>query len=127
MPELVVYSDANGYDVQTYIQLYNLAGFMMQIEVEYIHKVIWGAKKPVMTIKSMAAGRLSPFVGLTFSWHTLRPCDMVTVGCLSPQEAAEDIEISMAALENRPPDLEGRSSPAKSEIMKRLSKPPVFQ
>ncbi len=118
MPELVVYSDANGYDVQTYIQIYNCMGFLMQVEVEYIHKIIWNAKKPVMTIKPMAAGRVSPFVGLTFVWHTIRPCDMVTVGCFTPEEAVEDIEISLAALENRPPDLEGRSSPNKTAIMK---------
>jgi len=43
---------------------------------------------------------------------------MVTVGCLTPEEAAEDIEISMAALEGRPPDMEGRSSPNKTVIMK---------
>lgn len=118
MPELVIYSDMNEYDVETYIQIFNCMGFLMQVEVEYIHKVIWNAKKPVMTIKPMAAGRVSPFVGLTFSWHTIRPCDMVTVGCLTPEEAAEDIEISMAALEHRPPNLEGRSSPNKTEIMK---------
>lgn len=118
MPELIVYSDQNGYDVETYIQIYNCMGFLMQVEIEYIHKVIWGAKKPVMTIKPMAAGRVSPFVGLTFNWHTLRPCDMVTVGCLTPEEAAEDIEISMAAFENRPPMLEGRNSPNKTSIMK---------
>lgn len=118
MPELIIYSDLNEYDVQTYIQIFNCMGFLMQVEVEYIHKVIWDAKKPVMTIKPMAAGRVSPFVGLTFSWHTIRPCDMVTVGCLTPEEAAEDIEISMAALEGRPPMLEGRSSPNKTEIMK---------
>lgn len=118
MPEVVVYSDLNNYDVETYIQIYNCMGFLMQIEIEYIHKVIWNAKKPVMTIKPMAAGRVSPFVGLTFVWHTIRPCDMVTVGCLTPYEAEEDIEISFAALENRPPDLEGRGSPVKTEIMK---------
>lgn len=118
MPELVVYSDLNEYDVKTYIQIYNCMGFLMQVEVEYIHKVIWSAKKPVMTIKPMAAGRVSPFVGLTFSWHTIRPCDMVTVGCFTPEEAAEDIEISLAAMENRPPRLEGRNSPKKTEIMK---------
>lgn len=118
MPELVIYSDLNEYDVETYIQIYNCMGFLMQIEVEYIHKIIWEAKKPVITIKPMAAGRVSPFVGLTFSWHTIRPCDMVTVGCLTPEEAAEDIEISLAALESRPPNLEGRSSPNKTEIMK---------
>lgn len=117
MPELIVYSDLNGYDVQTYVQIFNCVGFLMQVEVEYIHKVIWNAKKPVMTIKPMAAGRVSPFVGLTFSWSTIRPCDMVTVGCLTPEEAAEDIEISLAAIDHRPPNLEGRSSPNKTAIM----------
>ena len=115
MPELIVYSDENEYDIQTYIQLYNCMGFLMQVEIEYINKVIWNAKKPVMTIKPMAAGRCSPFVGLTFSFATLRPCDMVTVGCLTPEEAAEDIEIGMAAIERRQPDLEGRSSPARAD------------
>jgi len=118
MPELIIYSDLNEYDVETYIQIYNCMGFLMQVEVEYIHKVIWNAKKPVMTIKPMAAGRVSPFVGLTFSWNTIRPCDMVTVGCFTPEEADEDIEISLAALERRPPMLEGRNSPNKTEIMK---------
>ena len=118
MPELVLYSDANGYDVETYIQLYNCLGFLMQIEIETINKIIWEAKKPVMTIKSMAAGRVTPFVGLNFSWATLRPCDMVTVGCMTPKEAEEVIEISLAAFEGRRPDLEGRSSPANSSLTK---------
>jgi hypothetical protein len=118
MPELVVYSDLNGYDVESYIQIYNCMGFMMQIEIESVHSVIWNAKKPVMTIKPMAAGRCSPFVGLNFSWATIRPCDMVTVGCMTPREAEEDIEFSLAALERRAPDLEGRASPKKTEIMK---------
>ena len=117
MPELIVYSDMNEYDVETYIQIYNCAGFLMQVEIEYIHKVIWSAKKPVMTIKAMAAGRVSPFVGLTFSYATLRPCDMVTVGCHTVDEVHEDIEITLAAMERRQPDLEGRSSPKKSDIM----------
>ena len=117
MPELIVYSDLNEYDVETYIQIYNCQGFLMQVEIEYIHNVIWNAEKPVMTIKPMAAGRVTPFVGLTFSWNTIRPSDMVTVGCTTPWEVAEDVEISLAALENRPPDLEGRGSPKKTEIM----------
>ncbi len=118
MPELIVYSDQNGYDVETYIQIYNCMGFMMQVEIEYINKVIWDAKKPVMTIKSMAAGRCSPYVGLTFSYNTIRPCDMVTVGAMTAEEVHEDVEISLAAIEHRRPDLEGRSSPNKTEIMK---------
>jgi hypothetical protein len=119
MPEMVVFSDQNGYDVETYIQIYNCMGFLMQVEVENVHSIIWNAKKPVMTIKPMAAGRTSPFVGITFSFNTIRPCDMVTVGCLTPREAREDVEIGLAALERRPPDLGGRDSPSATPILKK--------
>ena len=114
MPEVLLYADQNGYDVETYIQIYNCMGFLMQIEIEYVNKIIWKARHPVMTIKSMAAGRCSPFVGLNFSWATLRDCDMVTVGAFDAREAEEDIEISLAALEHRQANLAGRNSPNKS-------------
>ena len=117
MPELILYSDYNEYDVQTYIQIFNCMGFLMQIEIESIIQIIHNAKKPVMTIKPMAAGRVSPYVGLTFNWNVLRPCDMITVGCKTFYEAHEDIEISFAAFEKRLPDLEGRSSPNKTAAM----------
>ncbi|MBR2822534.1 MAG: hypothetical protein IKE24_02475 [Clostridia bacterium] len=111
MPELITYSDENGYDVETYIQIYNCMGFMMQVEIETVASIIHHAKKPVMTIKPMAAGRVTPFVGLNFTWNTIRSCDMVTVGCTNPEEAAEDIEISRAALERRFPEIGKRASP----------------
>lgn len=117
MPELILYSDQNEYDVQTYIQIYNCLGFMMQIEVEGVNSVIWKAKKPVMTIKSMAAGRCTPFVGLSFSFSTLRPCDMVTLGAFTPTEVHEDVEIAMATIEHRHPMLGKRSSPAPSPVL----------
>lgn len=119
MPEVIIYSDQNNYDVETYIQIYNCMGFLMQVEIEYINKVIWNAKKPVMTIKPMAAGRCTPFVGLNFSWATIRECDMITIGCFTPEEVVEDIEISRAALEKRVPDLAGRASPKKTSIMQK--------
>ena len=115
MPELIVYSDQNGYDVETYIQIFNCMGFLMQVEIETVASIIQNAKKPVMTIKSMAAGRCSPYVGLTFSWNAIREKDMVTVGAFDPQEAEEDIEISLAAIEHRFPDLEKRSSPNQNQ------------
>jgi len=117
MPELIIYSDEQGYDVETYIQIYNCMGFMMQVEIEYVNSVIWKAKKPVMTIKPMAAGRTTPFVGLSFAYATIRDQDMVTVGCLTPDEAAEDIEIGFAALDRRPPDIAGRASPNKTAAL----------
>jgi len=118
MPELIIYSDANNYDVETYIQIFNCMGFLMQIEVESVYRTIRAAKKPVMTIKPMAAGRCTPFVGLSFNFAVLRDIDMVTCGCLTPDEVHEDAEIARAAIERRQPVLQGRSSPAKTEIIK---------
>ena len=111
MPEIIMYSDENDYDIETYIQIYNCLGFLMQVEVETVAAIIHNAKKPVMTIKPMAAGRTTPYIGLNFSWATIRECDMVTVGCFDKHEADEVIEISRAALEGRFPDLEKRQSP----------------
>lgn len=111
MPEVLLYSDENEYDVETYIQLYNCMGFLMQVEVETIAQIIHNSKKPVMTIKPMAAGRTTPFVGLNFSWNTIRERDMVTVGCTNVEEALEDIEYSRAAIERRLPEIGKRTSP----------------
>ena len=116
MPEVLAYADQNDYDVETYIQIYNCMGFLMQIEVEWIHKLITNAKKPVMTIKPMAAGRVTPFVGLNFVWNTIRDQDMVTVGTMTPAEAAEVIELSLAILERRSPNIGVRSSPSKYTV-----------
>ena len=117
MPEIILYSDQNGYDVETYIQLFNCLGFLMQIEVETVARIIHDAKKPVMTIKPMAAGRVTPYVGLTFAFNAIRPIDMVTVGAFTPAEVVEDIEIARAALEHRFPNIEKRSSPAAAQSL----------
>jgi len=103
MPELIIYADKNGYDVETYIQLYNCTGYLMQVEVETVAAIINSAKKPVMTIKSMSAGRCTPYIGLNFVWNTIRKQDMVTLGCFSKEDVHEDVEISFAALERRCP------------------------
>ena len=99
MPESIPYADENGLDVGTYIQIYNAAGFLMQVEVDWVHRIIWKARKPVITIKPLAAGRLHPLVGLAFSWATLRQQDMVCIGCFTPDEAREVIDISMSQFE----------------------------
>ena len=117
MPELITYSDKNGYDVETYIQIFNCMGFLMQVEIESVARIIHNAKKPVMTIKPMAAGRCTPYVGLTFNWNAIRDCDMITVGAGSELEVEEDVEISLAALGHRFPRLGARNSPAKQEVL----------
>ena len=116
MPESIIYADETNADVETYISIYNSMGFLMQVEVDWIHRVIQEAKKPVMTIKPMAAGQLRPFQGLTFVWNTLRPQDMVTVGTMTPKEAAEVIEISMGILENRQAQVTLQETRSKSSV-----------
>jgi hypothetical protein len=101
MPESIIYADEKDIDVATYISIYNSMGFLMQIEVDWVAQIIRNARRPVMTIKPMAAGQLRPFQGLSFAWTTLRECDMVTVGTMTPDEAKECIEISLSVLERR--------------------------
>jgi hypothetical protein len=104
MPETVIYADKMNADVETYIQLYNSAGFLMQVEADWVMRVIREAKKPVMTIKPLAAGRILPVVGLSFVWNTIRDRDMVTIGTTTPDEAREVIELSLDLLNRRLPE-----------------------
>ena len=106
LPETVVIADRTGADVETYIQIYNAAGFLMPVEADWAMRVIREAKKPVMTIKPLAAGKLLPVVGLAFAWNTIRDQDMVTVGTTTPDEAREVIDLSLDLLARRLPDQE---------------------
>jgi len=103
LPQSISFTDAHDYDVAAYIQIYNAAGFLMPVEVDWVMRVIKNAKRPVMTIKAMAAGKLLPAVGLAFSWSTIREQDMVAVGTTTPDEAREVIEISFDILSQRLP------------------------
>ena len=116
IPQSVIFADNNGYDVAAYIQIYNAAGFLMQIEADWIMRLIKNAKKPVMTIKPMAAGKLLPAVGLAFSWSTIRDQDMVTVGTTTPDEAKELIEISFDLLSRRLPGNELQKTRSKKVL-----------
>ncbi len=116
MPETPIIADETGADVETYIQLYNAIGFLMQVEVDWVMRVIKNAKKPVMTIKPMAAGRLLPPVGLAFAWNTIRDRDLVTVGTTTPDEARECIDLSLDFLERRMPDNELQRTRSKKSI-----------
>jgi hypothetical protein len=116
MPESVIYADKAGIDVETYIQIYNAAGFLMQVEADWIMRVINNAQRPVMTIKPLAAGKLLPVVGLAFVWSTIRDQDMVTIGTTTPAEAREVVEISLQLLERRVPDNELQRTRSKQSL-----------
>lgn len=116
MPETPAYADATGLDVATYVQIYNAAGFLMQIEIDWVQRMIWEARKPVVTIKPLAAGRLPPLVGLAFSWSTIRDRDMVCIGTSSPHEAHEVVELSLSILEHRAPRVELQKTRSKESL-----------
>lgn len=101
VPETVVFADETGLDVEAYIQPFNLMGYLMQLEVDWVGRIIQNAKKPVMTIKTMAAGQIRPYQALTFTWNAIREQDMVTVGTMAPEEAHELIDLSLEILDHR--------------------------
>jgi hypothetical protein len=117
MPESIAIADKTGIDVETYIQLYNAAGFLMQVEADWVMRMIRNAKKPVMTIKPLAAGRLLPPVGLAFVWNTIRECDMVTIGTTTPDEAREVIDLSLDFLAKRIPENELQKTRSKNTLL----------
>jgi len=116
MPETVIYADKMAADVETYIQLYNSAGFLMQVEADWVMRIIREAKKPVMTIKPLAAGRILPVVGLAFVWSTIRNQDMVTIGTTTPDEAREVIELSLDLLNRRLPENQLQETRSKKSL-----------
>ena len=116
MPESVVYADRQEADIETYIQIYNAAGFLMQVEVDWVMRIIQKAEKPVMTIKPLAAGRLMPIVGMSYVWSTIRDQDMVTIGCTTPDEAREIIDMSIALIDRRAPEQELQATRSKASL-----------
>ena len=118
MPETVIYADKMKADVETYIQIYNSAGFLMQVEADWVMRVISEAKKPVMTIKPLAAGKILPVVGLAFVWNTIRDQDMVTIGTTTPDEAREVIDLSLDLLARRMPENELQKTRSKRSLQK---------
>lgn len=112
-PETIPIADRSGVDVETYVQIYNAAGFLMQVEADWVLRIIRAAQKPVMTIKPLAAGKLLPAVGLAFVWNTIREQDMVVIGTMTSDEAREVIELSHAFLERRAADVELQTTRSK--------------
>jgi hypothetical protein len=116
MPETIIFADETALDVETYISLYNSMGFLMQLEVDWISRIIHDAKKPVMTIKPLAGGQLRPFQGLHFVWNTIRDQDLVTVGTMTPREAEECVEMSLSILERRKSQVELQKTRSKGTL-----------
>jgi hypothetical protein len=115
--QAIICSDESDADVATYIQPYNAAGFLCHVETDWLQRIFSNAKKPVLTIKPLAAGRLHPMTGLEFVWRTIRECDLVTIGTMCSYEAEEVIEISLACLEGRQPNVDLQFTRSKRTVL----------
>jgi hypothetical protein len=105
--ETITIGDKRGYDAQVYIQPFNSIGFLCPVETDWVARVINATPKAVIAIKPLAAGRIIPPTGLSFSFSSIKPVDMVCLGLMSPEEAAESIAIARGLLtgRNEPVDL----------------------
>ena len=117
VPETVIFADETGLDVESYIQPFNLMGYLMQVEVDWVGRIIQNAKKPVMTIKTMAAGQIRPYQALTFTWNAIRDIDMVTVGTMAPEEAQELVDLSLEVLSHRPSSAPLQATRSKATVL----------
>ena len=115
-PEAVVFADRSEADLETYLQIYNSLGFLCQVETDWVQRVIHRARRPVIVIKPLAGGRLPPATGLPFVWNTIRDRDLVALGTLSAYEAEESIELSLACLERRLPQVPLQVTRSKTDI-----------
>ncbi len=93
-PEVLPIARERGYDVETFILPLNVAGFLCPFEVEWQARVITDCPKPVIVIKPLAAGRLTPEPALTFVYRRIKPIDTVAIGVLSPEELHEDAALA---------------------------------
>lgn len=115
-PEVITVSDRRGYDVETYIQPFNVAGFLCSVETDWVAHVIRNTPKPVICIKPLAAGRVMVEPGLGFVFRNNKPNDAVCIGFLSPEEAEEDIKIALSIMEYERPEVELQVTRSKQHL-----------
>ncbi len=121
VPETVIFADESGLDVEAYIQPFNLMGYLMQLEVDWVGRIIHNAQKPVMVIKTMAAGQIRPYQALTFTWNAIRACDMLVAGTMAPEEASEIVDLSLEILAHQPVSNPLQKTRSKSTVLKPVS------
>lgn len=101
-PEVLPIAAERGYDAETFILPLNVLGFLCPFEIEWQAHIISRCPKPVIVIKPLAAGRLTPAPGLTFVYERIKPIDTVAIGVLSADELREDAELAADLMAGRP-------------------------
>jgi len=117
-PEALGICVDRGYDVELMILPLNTLGFLCAFEVEWQSRIIRDCPKPVLVIKPLAAGRISPQPGFTFVYNQIKPTDIVAVGVLSSEEMEENVAIVEGILSGREPEIELQETRSKANVRK---------
>jgi hypothetical protein len=113
-PETIVTLDRAGADVAVYLHPFNSLGFLANVEVEWIRRVISNSPKPIIAVKPLAAARLTPEVGLPFVLRSIKSGDALALGFSNTMEVEEDLEIVRSVLHGSGEDLPPTTSRSKS-------------
>lgn len=113
-PETVVVMDRAGADVETYVVPFNSIGFLSNVEVEWVRRVITNSRKPIIVIKPLAAARLTPEVGLPFVLRNIKDKDAVAIGFSNCMEVEEDVGIFGSTLSGQINDMPLSTSRSKA-------------
>lgn len=115
-PETLTVLANSNYDIEFVILPFNSVGFLSNLEVNWIAKMIREFPKPIIIIKPLAAGRLMPEQGIPFVLNNIKETDAVAVGFMSPEEVEEDATIFLDTLSNSHTDRDLLSTPSKSTV-----------
>jgi hypothetical protein len=115
-PEALGICVEQGYDVELMILPLNTLGFLCAYEVEWQARIIRQCPKPVLVIKPLAAGRISPEPGFTFVYNQIKPTDIVAVGVLSSEEMEENVAIVEAVLRGEEPKIKPQETRSKAAV-----------
>jgi len=100
-PDTIVAMDKAGKDVEGYVLPLNPLGFLCPFEVEWVQRIVTNSPKPVIVIKTMAAGRITPEIGLPFALHAVKRGDPLALGFSSILEVEEDLQLVRSVLSRR--------------------------
>ncbi len=90
---------------------------ILQHGLELLQQLTFETPPFLLELGQLLRLQLHPLAGLTYVWNTLRECDMVTIGTMSTYEAEEVIEISLACLEHRQPQVELQVTRSKKALV----------
>ncbi|MGB9681516.1 MAG: hypothetical protein ACP5RW_04330 [bacterium] len=115
-PETLTVLANSNYDIEFVILPFNSIGFLSNLEVNWIAKMIREFPKPIIAIKPLAAGRLMPEQGIPFVAENIKPNDTIAIGVMSPEEVEEDVAIFLDTLQKQHNKRELLNTPSKSTV-----------